>query len=265
MIIIGCLLVVYVVRFRRARRESRSGRGAEYWRLACWLTGLVALAAALVSPVDTLAHQVFILHMSQHVLLLDIAPVFMILGLSKVILRPVARTILNLERGLGPLAHPAFAVVAYIATMWIWHIPAMYDAALEHDTVHVLEHVSFMTVGWLYWWHLLGPVRSHRMTGMAPVAYMVITKIGVGVLGILITFSRRPLYDFYSSQDQVWGLTALDDQATAGALMALEQSIVMGIALAFLFVRALSESERQTQREDAEADRLQAAGRANDD
>lgn len=264
LVAILCLFVIYVVRFRNARRESRNGRGAEYWRLGSWLLGLSAMTVALVSPVDTLAEQVFIMHMTQHVLLLDIAPIFMILGLSKVIMRPAARTILDLERGLGPIAHPAFAVVAYVAMMWIWHIPWMYDSALEHDWVHVLEHVAFMSVGWMYWWHLLSPVRSHVMTGMAPVAYMIATKIGVGVLGVLITFSRKPLYSFYENQGNVWGLSPLDDQATAGAIMALEQSVVMGIALAFLFVRALNESERQSQREDAEADRLEAERAASD-
>ncbi|HMS73159.1 MAG TPA: cytochrome c oxidase assembly protein [Baekduia sp.] len=264
LVAIACLLVVYVLRFRNARRESRNGRGAEYWRLGSWLLGLSAMTVALVSPVDTLAEQVFIMHMTQHVLLLDIAPIFLILGLSKVIMRPAARTILDLERGLGPIAHPAFAVVAYVAMMWIWHIPWMYDAALEHAWVHVLEHVAFMSVGWLYWWHLLSPVRSHVMTGMTPVAYMIATKIGVGVLGVLIPFSRKPLYSFYENQGNVWGLSPLDDQATAGAIMALEQSVVMGIALAFLFVRALNESERQSQREDAEADRLEAERAASD-
>jgi cytochrome c oxidase assembly factor CtaG len=213
----------------------------------------------LISPIDTLSDQVFFIHMIQHVLLLDIVPIFMILGLSKVIMRPIARTVLDLERGLGFIAHPVFAVIAYAGLMVVWHIPALYDAALEQDTVHVLEHVTFASIGWLYWWHLLGPVRSHSMSAFGPVIYMVSTKLVVGALGVAITFSRHPLYSFYERGEEVWGIPPLGDQSVAGALMALEQSIVMGTALAFLFVRALSESERQDQREDAEADRLELA------
>ena len=248
-------------RFRQARRDARTTRGVELWRLGSWLLGLTAMAAALISPIDTLADQVFFLHMIQHVLLLDLVPIFLILALSKVLLRPVARTVLELERGLGVIAHPAFAVVAYAGLMMFWHVPALYDAALRHDTVHVLEHVTFASIGGLYWWHLLSPVRSREMTGFSPVIYMLSTKFLVGILGVGITFARKPLYAFYEQGERVWGLSPLEDQALAGAIMALEQSIVMGIALAFLFVRALSESERQNAREDAEADRLAAQAR----
>lgn len=259
--VIVLLLVLYVRRFAQARRAARTTRGVELWRLGSWLLGLTALAAALVSPIDTLADQVFFIHMIQHVLLLDVVPIFLILGLSKVLLRPIARTVLELERGLGVIAHPAFAVAAYVGLMMVWHIPALYDAALEHDAIHVLEHVTFASVGFLYWWHLLSPVRSHVMTGFSPVIYMLTTKFFVGVLGVGITFARDPLYAFYERGEQVWGLTPLDDQALAGAIMGVEQSVVMGIALAFLFVRALAESERQNVREDAEADRLAAQDR----
>jgi cytochrome c oxidase assembly factor CtaG len=180
--------------------------------------------------------------------LLDLAPILLIAGLTKVLLRPVARTILDLERALGPIAHPVFAVVAYVGFMWVWHVPALYDAALQHSAVHVLEHTCFLTAGLLYWWHLLSPVRGRHLTGLAPVVYMLSTKILVGMLGIFLTFAPHPLYSFYEHGARVWGLSPGDDQAAAGAIMAIEQSIVMGVALAYLFVRALAESEREEQR-----------------
>ena len=83
---------------------------------------------------------------------------------------------------------------------------------------------------------------------MAPVAYMLSTKLAVGFLGIAITFAPAALYAFYKDQPPIWGLDASTDQSAAGAVMALEQSIIMGIALAWLFVRALEESEREEQR-----------------
>ena len=83
---------------------------------------------------------------------------------------------------------------------------------------------------------------------MGPVAYMLVTKLLVGLLGIAITFAPGTLYGFYEHQAPIWGLTAQTDQQAAGAVMAIEQSIVMGVALVFLFVRALQESERNDQR-----------------
>jgi cytochrome c oxidase assembly factor CtaG len=140
-------------------------------------------------------------------------------------------------------------VALYIGGMWVWHVPALYDAALRHSALHVLEHVTFASVGLLYWWHLLSPIRSrHRLGGLGPVAYMGSTKVMLGLLGIVLTFSPTVLYDFYENGHRYWGLSALDDQAVGGALMAIEQALVMGAALAFLFVRALGESEREEQR-----------------
>ena len=92
--------------------------------------------------------------------------------------------------------------------MWFWHVPALYDAALEHASVHVLEHVMFLSAGLLYWWHLLSPIRSRLLTGiMGPVVYMLSTKFAVGLLGIGLTFTPDPLYDYYEQRAPIWGLT----------------------------------------------------------
>jgi putative membrane protein len=148
-------------------------------------------------------------------------------------------------------AHPVFGVVAYVGVMWFWHVPAIYDAALEHAFVHVLEHLSFAAAGFLYWWHLLSPIRSRlRLGGMGPVAYMGATKVLVGLLGVLLTFAPSLLYDGYAREGLLWGVTALEDQQVAGAIMGVEQSITMGIALSLLFVRMLGESEADEQREE---------------
>jgi cytochrome c oxidase assembly factor CtaG len=95
----------------------------------------------------------------------------------------------------------------------------------------------------------LSPLRTRlRFGGMGPVVYMLSTKLLVGLLGIAITFSPHAIYGFYEHRTPIWGLSADTDQELAGAVMALEQSIVMGIALAWLFVRALEESEREQER-----------------
>ena len=213
--------------------------------------GLLAILAALVSPIDRLGEQLMLMHMVQHILLLDIAPILLILGLTKVLLRPATRRLNALEQRAGYFAHPAFAVIAYAGFMWLWHIPAMYDLALRHDGIHALEHICFAVVGTLYWWHLLSPIRGRmRLGGMGPVLYMVSTKLLVGLLGVALAFAPSAIYPFYEHHPHYWGLTPTEDQNLAGLLMALEQSIVMGIALAWLFIRMLGESEREAQRQE---------------
>jgi len=244
--LLGTITTAYVLRWRTVRREHGT-RAISGWRLFVFLCGIASAAAALISPIDTLAAKLFVMHMVQHVLLLDFAPVFCILGLTKVLLRPVTRRVQRLERAAGPIGHPVFAICFYVASMWGWHVPAMYDAALTHPGIHVLEHLTFACAGGLYWWHLLSPIRSrHRLGGMGPVVYMVSTKLFVGLLGLGLTFTPHALYDHYSGG--TWGLSADEDEQLAGAVMAIEQSIVMGIALAWLFVRMLDESQRADER-----------------
>jgi putative membrane protein len=249
--VIGALLLylgVYLARWRRARTVGER-HPPSVGRLLAFLGGILALVLALLSPVDRLGEQLLVMHMVQHVLLLDVAPILLILGLTKVLLRPLTRGVHTLERRAGVLAHPLFAIVLYTGAMWIWHVPALYDAAAAHSGIHVLEHLSFSVAGLLYWWHLLSPIRSRlRLGGMGPIAYMVSTKATVGLLGVVLTFAPHALYGFYAHRPHYWGLTADSDQAVAGLVMALEQSIVMGIALVVLFSRMLTESERREQR-----------------
>ena len=237
------LTVVYVRRWREVDGSP--------WRLSSFLAGMALVLVALVSPVDRLAEELFFMHMIQHLLLLDLAPILVLLGLTKVILRPATRKLMRLEQASGRLAHPVFAIGLYVVVMWTWHIPALYDAALEHSVIHVSEHVLFAVAGGMYWWHLLSPIRARkRLGGMGPVVYMVSTKLLVGLLGIFLAFAPAAIYAFYEGGPEYWGLSADTDQAIGGLIMATEQSIVMGTALVYLFIRALAEADRENEREE---------------
>lgn len=241
-------LAVYVVRWRRCRTPDEP-HPPSVGRLAVFVTGLLVVVAALCSPIDRLGEQIFVMHMVQHVLLLDVAPILLILGLTKVLLRPATRRIHAIERRAGFFALPIFAVFLYTASMWVWHVPALYDAAAEHTGIHVLEHLTFTFAGFLYWWHLISPVSTRlRREGTTPIVYMLSTKVTVGFLGILLTFAPNAVFSYYTKQPHYWGLAPDADQALAGVTMALEQSVVMGIALVVLFTRMLAQSERDEQR-----------------
>lgn len=248
LVLIALLTAVYVRRWCEVRADP-GARTASVWRLVSFLGAMLTLFVALVSPVDVLGEQAFVMHMVQHVLILDLVPILLMLSLTKTLLRPLTRRMQVIERRAGVLAHPAFAVVAYVGMMFFWHVPSLYDAALTNGAVHIVEHTAFLSVGCLYWWHLLSPIRSRISIGpFGPVVYMLVTKLFVSFLGIAITFAPDSLYDFYAQRPPVWGLDAGTDQSLAGAVMAIEQSVVMGVALAFLFVKALAESERDDER-----------------
>ena len=259
MVIVAVLIGgAYGRRWLTVRRgpSPRAAHDAPLWRLACFAGAVVTGLGALVSPIDFLAEHLFSVHMVQHILLLDIAPILAILGFTKVILRPVTRSIQDVEHRAGWFAGPVFAALLYIGVVWLWHIPAAYDFAVAHNQVHVMEHLSFLVVGSLYWWHLLSPIRSRqRLTGLGPIVYMGSTKVCVGLLGMGLAFAPAALYPYYIHQRHPFGISPLTDQALAGIVMAVEQSIVMGVALVWLFIAALGESERAEQRRE----RLEAA------
>lgn len=222
-----------------------------YGRLALFMGSMLCVFVALISPVDALATDTMFVHMFQHVLLLDGLPILLILSLTKGLLRPVTRRVTTIEARAGIFAHPAFAAFFYIAMMGLWHVPRMYDLALAHGQIHILEHVCFIVAGLLYWWHLLSPIRARMaLGGMGPIVYMSVTKFFVGVLGIILAFSTHSLYAWYQDHPHYWGLTARVDQNLAGVLMALEQSVIMGIALVYIVYRMLGDSEKEALRQE---------------
>lgn len=243
---IALLVLVYVRRFRQARREA-GGRGAGPLQALAFAGAVLALLAALASPLDGLGdHYLFSAHMLQHVLLGDIAPLLLLLSLSRVIMRPLTRRLMSVERALGPLAHPLTGLFLWLGLMYLWHVPAMYDAALEHPIVHVLEHACFFTAGVAVWWPLIQPVpMRRRMTGLWPLAYIATAKFGLAALGLYLTWSSNVVYPFYEGVPRIWGLSAIQDQNAGGAIMMLEQSMTFVIVLAGVFVGMLTRSEAE--------------------
>jgi putative membrane protein len=237
---------IYVWRFAEARKEA-GGRGAGPLQALAFAGGMLALLVALVSPLDGLGDAyLFSAHMVQHVLLGDLAPLLILLGLSRVIMRPATRRLTSLERRLGPLASPATGLVAWLVLMYLWHIPALYDAAVEHPAVHVLEHVSFFGAGVALWWPLIQPVPMRRkLTGMQPVAYIGTAKAGLAALGIFLTWSTTAIYPYYEDTPRIWGLSPVEDQNVAGVIMMVEQSLTLALVLVALFIRMLAQSETE--------------------
>lgn len=240
---------IYTWRFTKARREA-GGRGAGPVQALAATGALAALLVATVSPLDGLGEDyLFSAHMAQHVLLGDIAPLLTLLALSRVIMRPATRRLARLERALGPLAQPTTGLVLWFGLVYLWHIPALYVAALESAPVHALEHASFFTAGVAVWWPLIQPVpMRRRLSGLGTFAYIGVAKVGLGVLGLYLVWSQSVTYSYYERVPRIWGLSALEDQNVGGALMMIEQSTVLVLVLAVLFVRMLVQSERDEQR-----------------
>jgi cytochrome c oxidase assembly factor CtaG len=247
---------LWIRRFAEVRRTSGT-RGAGPRQLIAFSGAILSLLIALISPLDGLGEDyLFSGHMVQHLLLGDIAPLLMLLSLSRVMMRPLTRRLQSVERALGPLAHPATALILWLALVYLWHIPSLYDSALEHPAVHALQHVSFFTAGTLVWWPLIQPVpMRHRLTGMWTFAYIATAKAGLASLGLYLTWTNSVAYTYYEHVPRIWGLSAISDQNVGGAIMMVEQSVLLVTVLSILFGRMLVQSEQDELRRERLEDR----------
>ena len=256
---IAAYAAVYWWRFRAARRES-GGRGAGWVQALAFSGAVLTLLIAVASPLDGLGEEyLFSMHMTQHVLLGDIAPLLVLLALSRVIMRPATRRLTAIERALGPLAHPVTGIAVWFFLLYLWHVPALYVAAIENPALHALEHVSFFAAGVAVWWPLIQPVpMRRRLTGLRTFAYLAAAKGGLGLLGLYLVWSKAVAYDFYETVPRIWGLSPVEDQNVGGAIMMVEQSTVLVLAFIVLFIRMLGQSET----EEVRRERLEDAARA---
>ena len=184
--------------------------------------------------------------MLQHVLLGDLAALAFVCGLTGPILRPVLAVPL-FER-LRILGHPFVAFPLWATNLVVWHIPALYEAALRWEAVHALQHVLFFTCGALMWAPVVEVLPGPEWFGTAAkLGYVVAVRAVETVLGNVFFWAGSPFYDTYEQSDKLWGLTPLSDQGSAGAVMMIEGSVVTILALAWLFLRLAAEGELRQQ------------------
>ena len=227
----------------RARTLHRRGTPMARYRILLFAVGIGLLLAAFVSPIAAIGEEeLFSFHMLQHVLLGDLAPLCLLAGLSGPMLRPLLafRTV---ER-LRVLANPIVALPIWAANLYLWHVPFLYEAAVRHSAVHALEHTCFFTAGLIMWLPVLETLPAPEWFGTgAKLAYIACVRVVETVLGNVFVWSGSVFYGVYARGDELWGVSPLQDQGLAGAVMMIEGSIVTIVALAWLFLRMAHEGE----------------------
>jgi putative membrane protein len=240
----GLLLAAWTYHRGQSRGPKRP---ADRWRARCFTAALVALGLALLSPLDGLSSALASAHMVQHLLLLVVAaPLLALSAPSSAILRgsPLAvrrasgrwRRRLGLTHGnLSVLRHPAAVWLLSVGMLWFWHAAAPYDAALDSEPLHLLEHVSFLVTAVLFWHVVVGVRGTARVSDGLGVLLVFAMAMQSVFLSVLLTFARTPWYSGYAATTAPWGLDPLTDQQLAGVLMWIPAGgIYLAVALALL-------------------------------
>jgi putative membrane protein len=218
------------------------------WELGSFVAGWLTLVAALLSPLHPLGERLFSAHMAQHeVLMLVAAPLLVFSRMDQV--APWAFPLSGRKALLGsfhsPIIHSALvALVAHALAIWVWHIPALYQASIRSEMVHAAQHLSFLLTAFWFWWTLFYGIAAKREYGKAA-AYVFITALHTSILGAILTFSNHLWYPIYAASAPSFGLTELQDQQIGGLLMWIPANLVY-IAIGLSLLRAwIMESERR--------------------
>jgi len=228
-----------------ALRVSSGCRGVSF------LLGLFLIWAAMASPIAALDHELLIIHMLQHLLLMTLAPPLIWLGLPRAsmlqafpqrfvegVLVPVWQS--RASRAIGKiLGRPRFAWLAACATLIGWHIPTLFAIGMRSPAWHLFEHTSFLVTGFLFWWPVVQPAGAFRQD-LSVILYLFFATLPCDILSGLLVFSDRVVYPMYFSSSHLLGFSPLVDQQCAAALMWTCVTVVYFVAGAVLTMRLLS-------------------------
>jgi putative membrane protein len=244
-VIVGLVVAswLYARGVRALWHAAGTGRGIPAWRVACFAGGIATLAIALLSPIDSVATALFAVHMIQHMLLVVVAPPLLVLGDPA--LASIWALRIGARRGVAGwwraqrvlpafwdvLRRPLVAFSLQVAALWLWHLPALYDAALRNEGVHVAEHVSFLATALLFWYPIADARPRQRFGVGVATLYLFAAGLQCTMLGALIAMSRRPWYFGHFGTTGAWGLTPLEDQQLAGLVMWIPAGLVYLAAL----------------------------------
>jgi putative membrane protein len=222
--------VVYWWAWRKVRTSN--GPQPPSWYAWSYAGGILFLAFSLLGPLETYNEQLFTLHMSQHLVIMQIATPLLLLGRPvQLILRALPprktkRTVgflfgkSNVRYAVMAITGPVVAFLLFSINLGLWHLPSFYEAALNNEWVHHLQHLLFAGFSMIYWWVIIDPVpRHHRLPeGWAIGSIFLSMMIGSGI-GAILTLSGSVLYPFYLETANPWGWSPLVDQQIGGLIM----------------------------------------------
>jgi putative membrane protein len=259
-IVVGCivLLLAYLVavRFRFS------------WKAVSYSGGVVVLLLTLVGPLDVLGEEyLFSAHMLEHMVLMFIVPPLLLAGVPEDLTRRLLRNqgLAGMERVLG---QPVVAWFVGVGTLWVWHAPSLYNAALQSEAIHIVQHLTMLVAGVIFWWPILAPEARFRLSVMWAISFLFTAAVSNTVLGVLLTNSSVKVYPMYiHPPDELgglslirdgWGIDAQADLMLGGLFMWVLGGLVFLWAILVVFVRWFANPE--SEESSGQTNAMEAAG-----
>ena len=260
-ILIGTVLItgLYLYAVGPLRKRYYPEEPVKNGQTVSFLLGMFLMFLALVSPLDELGDSyLFSAHMVQHLVLTVVGPPLLVIGTPGWSIKPLVRNKLAF-RVAKALTYPAVAFVLYNADFWLWHAPPLYNATLENQNIHILEHLTFIVFGILNWWPVFSQSKDlPRLSIGGQVLYLFLSGMPSVLLGAGLTFSP-PLYAPYIAAPRVWGISAATDQQLGGLIMWVPVSISYIVVMSVLFIRWMQQQEAKQLAQEREAYEKQEA------
>ena len=247
------LIVVAAAYALRVRTLAARGRAVPLWRQLFFAAGILLLLVSDVPPLSSVAEELVVAHMVQHLLIGDLAALFIVLGLTGPVLQPMlARRPFSWLRVLG---NPLVALPLWALNLYLWHLSTLYDGVLDSSLLHLAQHAGFFTFGIAMWLPLVGPLPKPAWFGDgAKLLYIVVVRLLEAVLANVLIWSGSVLYTAYAPGEAEWDISPLADQGAAGNVMMIWTGSVTLALFVWLFFRAANRSaEKQELIELAEA------------
>ncbi len=242
---IALLIALYLLASGPWRSRFRDSRPVERGQVVWFLSGMLIIWFALVSPLDEMSDQyLFSAHMVQHILLTLVAPPLLLIGTPGWMLCPLMRYDL-VKRAARVLIMPVIAFAIFNLDFMIWHVPALYEATLENEAIHIIEHLLFIGTAFLNWWPILSPLPElPRLPYPAQILYLFLDAVPSTVLGAIFIFGSDVMYPAYAAAPRIFGIGALDDQMLGGLIMAMPGGMIYLVVLSIVFFLWLGREER---------------------
>jgi len=239
------VLSIYLIAIGPARKRYFHTPEVKRSQIVCFILGIITVLFAQVSPLDALSDEyLFSAHMAQHMLLTAVAAPLFLLGLPDWMLRPILK-IPGMKKVMGFLTNPLVAFLLFNINFLVWHFPAFYEATLESEFIHFIEHTSFLVTALLFWWPIFSPLPElPRLSYPYQVLYLFLAAVPSTILGALIIFSPTILYETYVNAPRITSLDPMTDQQIAGVLMAMVGSMIYLGVLSVVFFKWLNQDEK---------------------